>query len=181
MSQTDNKQTLAYTPLDPSTPLILEAGQTGELEGRAIPQATEPRSHELRVLLVDDHDDMLSMMNLLMSRRSYSVATANSGSKALQLMESFAPHIVVSDISMPDMDGYEMMEALRAGSQGTSFKSIALSGYGLEDDRQRAQAAGYDGHLTKPIDFDVLFELMDRLIAPTTPNSNNPAKPSVES
>jgi len=117
---------------------------------------------ELRVLLVDDHDDMLDMMHLFMTRHSYSVATANSGHKALEVVESFAPHIVVSDIGMPEMNGYEMMSRLRAMTQLSPFKAIALTGYDA-DDNQELSAAGFDAHLTKPIDFDLLFSMIARL------------------
>lgn len=130
------------------------------------------RPEPLRVLLVDDHDDMLNMMSLIMTRQNYTVVTANSAAAALRQMTTFTPDIVISDISMPDMDGYELMSALRAGCQGATFKSIALSGYGMEDDRQRAQAAGYDAHLTKPLDFEVLFALVARLVEPGTPSVN---------
>ncbi len=115
----------------------------------------------LRVLLVDDHEDMLSMMRMMMERRSYHVATALSGEQALQLAQGFEPHVVVSDIGMPGMDGYEMMLALRSMNALAPFKSIALSGYDAHDEEPRARAAGYDAQLTKPVNFDSLFQTID--------------------
>lgn len=158
----DTNPALSFAALNEPAPRLLLTLPANDASGTRPAPGPEP----LRVLLVDDHDDMLNMMRLIMARQNYLVATANSGVAALQLMATFTPHVVISDISMPHMDGYELMTALRAGEHGTTFKSIALSGYGMEDDRQRAQAAGYDAHLTKPIDFDVLFALVARLVEP---------------
>jgi len=119
----------------------------------------------LRVLLVDDQDDVLNMMHLLMQRQPYAVATANSGSKALEVAADFAPHIVVSDIGMPEMDGYEMMSNLRRMNQISPFKAIALTGYEDSAQGERAAAAGFDVHLTKPVNWDELFDTINQLSA----------------
>ncbi len=119
----------------------------------------------LRVLVVDDHPDLLSMLDLMMQRRKYAVQTAQSGAEALALAPGFAPHVVVSDIGMPEMDGYEMMRSLREREKDglAPFKSIALTGYdqGLEGDR--AENAGFDAQMTKPIEFEQLFQMIERL------------------
>lgn len=118
---------------------------------------------QLRVLLVDDHADMLAMMHLVMKGRSYTIETAASARQALELAEKFSPHVVVSDIGMPEMDGCEMMTALRAMNSLTPFRSIALTGYDDGAYHADLRAAGYDVHLTKPIDFDTLFNLIEDL------------------
>ena len=120
-------------------------------------------SAALRVLVVDDHPDLLSMLDLMMQRRQYAVRTALSASEALQLASDFAPHVVISDIGMPGMDGYEMMEAMRGQPQFGPFRAIALTGYDLKLDGDRAKQAGYDAHLPKPIEFDQLFEMIENL------------------
>ncbi len=117
----------------------------------------------LRILVVDDHPDLLSMLDLMMQRRQYAVRTALSASEALALAPEFAPHVVVSDIGMPGMDGYEMMEAMRTQPEVGPFRSIALTGYDLKLDGDRARQAGYDAHLAKPIEFDQLFEMIENL------------------
>lgn len=122
---------------------------------------TDPSS--LRVLVVDDHPDLLSMLDLMMQRRKYAVKTALSGDEALEVAPDFAPHVVVSDIGMPGMDGYQLMQNLRAAPALAPFKSIALSGYDMEREDTRARDAGYDAHLTKPIEFDQLFEIIEEL------------------
>ena len=117
----------------------------------------------LRVLLVDDQPDMLSMLDLMMQRRQYEVRTCLSASEALKTLNDFAPHVVVSDIGMPEMDGYEMMQAMREEPQFGPFRAIALTGYDLQLDGDRAKRAGYDAHLAKPIEFDQLFEMIENL------------------
>lgn len=117
----------------------------------------------LRVLVVDDHPDLLSMLDMMMQRRQYAVQTAQSGAEALALAPEFAPHVVVSDIGMPEMDGYEMMRSLRENSGLAPFKSIALTGYDEDMEGDNAQNAGFDAQMTKPIEFEQLFEMIERL------------------
>jgi len=141
---------------DPHTPI--------SLQDFTPPLATEmPRDAALRVLLVDDHDDVLLMLNLVLKRRGYTVATASTAQQALKVMASVAPHVVVSDITLPEMDGCEMMTTLRAMEQLTPFRSIALTGHDFSQEQNRLRDAGYDAHLTKPVDFDTLFGLIDQL------------------
>lgn len=124
----------------------------------------------LRILVVDDHPDLLSMLDLMMQRRKYAVKTAMSGDEALELAPDFAPHVVISDIGMPGMDGYQLMTHLRAAPDMAPFKSIALTGYDLQSEDSRARDAGYDAHLTKPIEFDQLFEMIEGLAREMNPS-----------
>jgi CheY-like chemotaxis protein len=117
----------------------------------------------VRVLLVDDHDDLLAMLRLVLSRRSYAVVTASSGREAINMAGEFAPHVVVSDLGMPGMNGLEMMSQMRGMSELSPFKAIALSGFDDACDTASSQAAGYDAHLAKPVDFDSLFAMIDKL------------------
>lgn len=122
-----------------------------------------PEALSLRVLIVDDHPDLLTMLDLMMQRRQYAVKTALSGLEALELAPGFAPHVVVSDIGMPGMDGFQLMQELRATPDIGPFKSIALTGYDLQIDGERARDAGYDAHMSKPIEFEQLFEVIEQL------------------
>ncbi len=117
----------------------------------------------IRILLVDDHNDLLAMLRLVLSRRSYDVVTASSGKEALAVAGDFSPDVVVSDLGMPGMNGLEMMAQMRAMSQLGAFKSIALSGFGDAADEASTQAAGFDAHLAKPVDFENLFATIDKL------------------
>lgn len=124
-------------------------------------------SSSLRVLVVDDHPDLLLMLDLMMQRRKYAVQTAQSGAEALQIAREFAPHVVVSDIGMPEMDGYQLMRTLRERDGLGPFKSIALTGYDHQMEGDSAQNAGFDAQLTKPIEFEQLFEMIERLACET--------------
>ena len=125
--------------------------------------SSKSENSPLRVLLVDDHNDLLIMLRIVLSRRSYRVETAASGLEALERAGDFAPHVVVSDLGMPGMNGLELMERLRTMNQLGSFKAIALSGFDDPQDADSALAAGFDAHIGKPVDFDQLFDTIDRL------------------
>jgi len=79
---------------------------------------------------------------------------------ALQAFESFGPEVVLLDIGMPDMDGYEVARHLRAMPRGKSVRLLALTGWGQEEDKRRALAAGFDEHLTKPVEPAFLENLL---------------------
>jgi two-component system CheB/CheR fusion protein len=130
----------------------------------AVSDASSAGGEELRVLLVDDQMDMLVMLSTLMKQRAYLVKTASSGYMALEVVKDFAPHVVVSDIGMPGMDGFAFMKELRC-SEGPPFRSIALTGYDLVEEPDKALRSGYDAHLIKPIEFDAFFALVERLAA----------------
>ncbi|MEO6908413.1 MAG: response regulator, partial [Abditibacteriaceae bacterium] len=102
------------------------------------------------------------MQLILMRQHNYCVETALSGQEALEKAESFLPDIVVSDITMLEMDGCELMTQMRAKEYLNPFKSIALSGYG-GDHQELSLAAGYDVHLVKPVDYDNLTSIIDQL------------------
>jgi CheY-like chemotaxis protein len=124
-------------------------------------KADKDSLQSLRVLLVDDHDDARTMMSLMLTRRhGFAVETANSGFQALEKAREFSPHIVISDITMPGMDGFEMMTEMKANNFAP-FKAIALSGLDFESEKT---VSHYDVHLTKPINFDELFATIERLI-----------------
>lgn len=132
--------------------------QTQDADQQASPQG-------LRVLLVDDQDDLLAMMNLMLQRRrGFTIETARSGQQAIEKAPIFSPHVVISDIVMPGMDGYELMQNLRRleGEHISPFKAIALTGYDSDHDR-RVLTSGYDVHLTKPVDFDALLHTIDTI------------------
>ena len=125
-----------------------------------------PDVTDLRILLVDDHDDLLLMMGMMLKRkRGYAVETANSGHQALAVASEFCPHLVISDITMPGMDGLQMMGEMKA-QDIAPFKAIALSGRELP--REEQNNSGYDMHLVKPVDFEELLAAIDRLIQSAT-------------
>ena len=113
-----------------------------------------------RVLVVDDNRDAAETLTTFLEMLGWQARTAYDGNDALAAAQSFAPDVVLLDIGLPGMDGYEVARALRADPQVGRARLIALTGWGAEDDRRRAMAAGFDHHLTKPVDLGVLEDLL---------------------
>jgi len=116
---------------------------------------------EKRVLIADDHHDGAEMMRLLLAQCGHDVSVAHSGGDALVLVKREKPQIVVLDIGMPDLNGYEVATRIRAEAWGNDLTLIAVTGWGQEDDKRRAKAAGFDFYMTKPIDPQALIKLID--------------------
>lgn len=113
------------------------------------------------ILLVDDHADTNLALKMLLERRGYDVLTANSVESALSLAQDAKFDLVISDIGLPDGSGLDLIRALR---NTKPTRSIALSGFGTEDDIQRSKDAGFDEHLTKPFNLQRLNEVIERLL-----------------
>jgi PAS domain S-box-containing protein len=135
--------------------------------------ATGDRSHEVdhmpapiahRFLVVDDNEDSAESLAMLLRALGSEVQTAFSGHDALELVPAHRPDVVLCDIGMPGMSGYEVARRLRQtpGVERT-FMLIALTGFGTEDDRRRSFEAGFDAHLVKPIDLEKLQSTLDAL------------------
>jgi CheY-like chemotaxis protein len=118
----------------------------------ADPVATNPGRTNARVLIVDDNRDGAQGLALMLDIEGHEVRTAADGLEALKIAEEFQPHVVLLDIGMPGMDGYETARRLRARPWAQSALLCALTGWGQEDDKRRARTAGFDRHLVKPID-----------------------------
>lgn len=127
------------------------------------PAAVPARPLEgLRVLVVDDEPDARELLTVLLSRHGAAVNAADSAAQARELLSATHPHVLLSDIGMPDEDGYDLMRSVRAlpGEQGGSTPAIALTAYTRAEDRRRAFAAGFNDHLAKPIDPQELVRLI---------------------
>ena len=109
-----------------------------------------------RVLLVDDNADVARSLSRLVRALGHEPEVALSGDAALALGERFQPHLVVMDIGLPDRNGYDTAREIRARPWGQAVTLIALSGWSRAGDRQRALDAGFNHHLVKPVDVDVL-------------------------
>jgi CheY-like chemotaxis protein len=124
---------------------------------------TEASRRRLRVLVVDDAPDVTEMIAMLMSYAGYQVATAFSAPEAFDCARREHFDAVISDIGMPGMNGYQLAEALRALPDYVSTPLIAVTGFTMYADRERARAAGFDGFLTKPINPSDLIAAVRRL------------------
>jgi CheY-like chemotaxis protein len=132
---------------------------------RSLGGKRQPRSLKMSVLVVDDVHDVTEMIALFLKHAGYEVLTADSAPKALQLAESRSFDLVISDIGMPEMNGYELAGALRNLAAYQNIPIIAVTGYTEYDDRGRSMKAGFNAHLTKPIDPADLLNLINDLLS----------------
>ena len=112
------------------------------------------------VLVVDDNVDSAQSLSILLKLKGHEVHMAHSGQEALELAARHHPEVVLLDIGLPGMNGYEVARVLRSRPETEKAQLIALTGFGQEDDRRRAMEAGFDSHLTKPVDLEVLYSMI---------------------
>jgi PAS domain S-box-containing protein len=116
--------------------------------------------HPMKLLIVDDNRDGAESMAMLQELLGHQTRLAHTGPDALAIAQEFLPDVILLDIGLPGMDGYEVARKLREMPPLADSLLIALTGYGSEDDRQRARDAGFSAHLAKPADQDRLQRLM---------------------
>jgi len=126
------------------------------------PEIAEPASPaNRRILIADDLEDSADSLATLLRLMGHEVWTAHDGEDALGAAERYRPEIVLLDLGMPKLDGYEACRRIREEPWGRNMVLIALTGWGQEDDRRRTGEAGFDVHLVKPVDPAVLLRLLD--------------------
>ena len=113
-----------------------------------------------RVLIVDDHSDLAEAMSKVLTIWGFQTATAETGRVALEKAQSFHPEVIVLDISLPDMDGYEVASALRGESELAAALFIAISAHDPDARARSAREAGFDHYLVKPVDLGVLLRIL---------------------
>ena len=151
------------------------AAPSAEVHEAADPSpAPEPASSEesalggSRVLVVDDSVDSAESLALFLSMSGCETRTAGDGVEAVKLAGEFRPRVILLDIGMPRMNGYEACQAIRAEPWGKEMAIVALTGWGQQEDRKRSAAAGFDRHLVKPVEPAVLTKLLSELL-PSAP------------
>jgi PAS domain S-box-containing protein len=143
-------------------------------------QALQKRSAEvagrLRILVVDDNEDAArSLARLLATLDGHEVRVAYNGPSAIEMAGEFVPNVVILDLGMPEMSGFEVARRLKARSEFRSTRLLALSGWGQDKDRERSSAAGFEHHLVKPVDLDLLRELLSQPADARTAERSFPA------
>ncbi|WON73774.1 ATP-binding protein [Nitrosospira sp. Is2] len=136
--------------------------------GRGVPQTarTSPSDPEppakkgCRILVADDNEAAAMAVSMLLQRDGHEILIVNDGASAVQEAERFQPHIALLDIGMPHLSGYEVARQIRAAPWGSAIRLIAATGWGQEKDKKLAEEAGFDAHLTKPINFKDLLALI---------------------
>ncbi len=116
------------------------------------------------ILVVDDNAENTKLVTFLLRNRGYEVRTAASAEEALQVLGDFRPRLVLMDLQMPGMDGYELTRRLKASPETRDVLVIALTAYAMKGDEQRARDAGCEGYVTKPIDTRALPAMLSRLL-----------------
>jgi CheY-like chemotaxis protein len=116
-------------------------------------------NRQRRILVVDDNNDAADSLAILLEIEGHQVQAVYTAEAALEKIEILKPDLVLLDIGLPRMSGYEVVQRIKAARPLIAV--MALSGYGSPEDKQRAVAAGFDAHLVKPVDFDDLKQLMN--------------------
>jgi len=122
-----------------------------------------PGEKSRRALVVDDVRDVTDMLSVLLTHAGYEVSTASSAREAIDLAHRQSFDMIISDIGMPEMNGYELARALRSLPDYQTVPMVAVTGYSMFDDRDRSLNAGFDEHVTKPIDPRAFLELIEQL------------------
>ncbi len=133
---------------------------TDKRPGPAGPEAPPAPGQRRRVLVVDDNTDAADAVAMLLEMWGYAVRKASDGQRALQAVQDFDPDVVLLDIGLPRLDGYGVLHAAQQLPGAERRHWIALTGYGQDSDRERAMAAGFHVHLTKPVAPDVLRQVL---------------------
>jgi signal transduction histidine kinase/ActR/RegA family two-component response regulator len=147
-------------PLLPDVP-----GATGAPLATSAERLRRPR----RILVVDDNEDAARSLADLLELYAHQVEVVHDGASALEAVRVHRPEVVLLDIGLPGIDGYEVARRLRRQTDAASLLLVALSGYGQEEDQRRALEAGFDDHLTKPVEFEALDRLLAAVPKPRQP------------
>ncbi len=143
--------------------LPLLAEEKAETRREELPEDKLRRAGSHRVLVVDDVPDSADTLTTLLGVLGHEVRSAYDGRTALNVLRDFQPDMVILDIGMPGMDGYEVARMIRQDPASAGVKLVAMTGYGQEEDQKKAAEAGFDLHLTKPVALARLKKLMNEL------------------
>jgi CheY-like chemotaxis protein len=114
----------------------------------------------LRVIVVDDNVDTARALSLLLQKRGCMTQEVHDGPPVVDAAKSFQPDVILLDIGLPGLDGYQVARLIRQTPEFSQVRLIAVSGYGQQQDRERSRNAGFDQHLVKPVQFDLLLEVL---------------------
>lgn len=138
-------------------------GQESALPSSGKHSSTDSSAIHRWALVVDDVSDVTDMLSVLMTHAGYDVSTASSAQQAIELAREHHFDLVISDIGMPEMNGYELAQVLRSLPGYDTVPMVAVTGYSMFDDRSRSLTSGFNEHVTKPIDPRAFLELIEHL------------------
>ena len=133
----------------------------------------EPRqgTAPLRILIVEDNLDAREMLRTLLALSGHEAYDAADGLEGLRMARELKPQVALIDLGLPQMDGLELASRIRSSPEGDGMVLVALTGYGQADDRQRAHDAGFDRHVVKPVDADILRDILVEAAARFAPRT----------
>jgi CheY-like chemotaxis protein len=140
-------------------PILLDLDETLNSGPEPKPSSTTPT---LRILVVDDSPDTVESLSLLLGVAGHQTATASNGLAAITLAETYRPEVILLDIGLPGMSGYDVCRAIRAMPWGQAVMVIAITGWGHEEERRRTAEAGFTAHLVKPVIWSQLALLLSK-------------------
>lgn len=111
-----------------------------------------PAKPRLRILVVDDNPDSAMSMAMVLSMMGHETQTAHDGEAAVSTAEAFRPHVVLLDIGLPKLNGYEVAQRIRQHEWGASMFLVAVTGWGQDEDRRRSEDVGMNLHMVKPVE-----------------------------
>jgi len=144
---------------------LVDAAPVEESLDSGLAKMSSELAQRRRVLVVDDNRDAADSLAILLRFSGVEVHVAHDGSAALEAMRVFQAEIVILDLGMPGMDGYDVARRIRQNRQHKDVVLIALTGWGQPEDRKRSNEAGFDHHLVKPVEVDALQALLASLDA----------------
>jgi len=143
-------------------PLAGSVGASGDPQAPGLDD-DRAEAEGVHVLVVDDNVDAAVTLSMILDACGYTTQVAHDGASALALAASFRPQVAFLDIGMPGMDGYQTARAMRGVAGLEKIILVALTGWGADSDRQKSSEAGFDHHLTKPVQLDVVQDLLARV------------------
>ena len=141
-----------------------------EIANENSPVAIQPPATAASIVLVEDNDDARDLLRELLQYEKYEVQAAADGPSGLDLILRLQPCVALIDVGLPGMSGHEVARAVR--NAGMNTKLIAVTGYGQDTDREAALAAGFDEHITKPVNFERLLKLLERIVSTWVDSGN---------
>jgi CheY-like chemotaxis protein len=135
---------------------VLRTAEQGAQGPQASSGAPAPATGGRRILLVDDNVDAMEMMAFLLAEMGYEAHTTADAGNLVQMAQELRPDVIVLDIGLPGVDGYELARMLKRHPQLAAIRLVAHTGYGSPEDRRKAQEAGFDAHLVKPAELEDL-------------------------
>ncbi len=135
----------------------------GRLSGSLVSQMNDSSGKQLashRILVVDDNRDSAKTLAMLLGITGHETQVAHDGLAAIEVARTFRPEVILLDIGLPKLNGYEVCRAIRKEDWGAQIVIVALTGWGQDDDRRKSTEAGFNGHLVKPVEHDALVKLL---------------------